>query len=158
VAHNFLYNSSVNGIYDLAVFAPTPGPRIEHNTLVDCEIGIFTASFIGPMDGRLIHQNSISQDGLLGDGQSCIVANQLNEAMIRANSFEGDYAGPLVVLSNSSNGTLLQNRDLRPATPAGSPTYYLDVNSSGNLVLGASGTAVDDGTNNQIFLMGLGGK
>ena len=78
--------------------------------------------------GVLIHQNSISQDGLLGSGQSCIVANQLRGALIRANRFEGDYTGPLVVLSR------------------------------GNLIMGASRTAWDTCTNNKIFAKGPGKK
>ena len=108
--------------------------------------------------GVLIHQNSISQDGLLGSGQSCIVANQLRGALIRANRFEGDYTGPLVVLSSSINCVLLENRDLRPTDLPESATYFLDVSSSGNLIMGASGTAQDTGTNNKIFLQSPGGK
>jgi hypothetical protein len=158
VTHNIIYNSSGRGIWDLVIFAPTPGPAIQHNTLVDCEIGIMTYSFVGPMAGRLIHQNSFSQDGLLGSGQSCIVANQLSESLIRANRFEGDYTWPLVMLQSSSNNVLLENRDLRSTDLPESPTYYLDGSSSGNLVMGASGTAQDTGTNNKIFLHGPGGK
>jgi hypothetical protein len=158
VAHNIVYNSSHNGIYDLVIFAPTPGPTIEFNTLVDCEIGIFTNSFKGPMNGRLIQQNSITQDGLLGEGQSCIVANQLSESLIRSNRFEGDYTGPLVALLSSNNNVLLVNRDLRSTDLPEPPTYYLDALSSGNLIMGASGTAQDTGTNNKIFLQSPGGK
>lgn len=158
VAHNIIYNSSGRGIWDLVIFAPTPGPTIQNNTLVDCEIGIMTYSFVGPMAGRLIHQNSFSQDGLLGSGQYCIVANQLIGSLIRANRFEGDYTGPLVVLSSSSNNVLLENRDLRSTELPEPPTYFLDGSSSGNLVMGASGTAQDTGTNNQIFLHGPGEK
>jgi hypothetical protein len=36
VAGNILYNSALIGIWDFAVFAPSPGPKIEGNTLVDC--------------------------------------------------------------------------------------------------------------------------
>ena len=158
VANNIVYNSTLNGIWDLVAAAPAPGPTIKHNKLVNCMIGIKTESVVGPRDGVLIHQNSISQDGLLGSGQSCIVASQLSGALIRANRFEGDYAGPLVMLSSSINNVLLENRDLRSTDLPEPPTYFLDASSSGNLVMGASGTAQDTGTNNKIFLHGPGGK
>ena len=158
VANNIVHNSTLNGIWDLVAAAPTPGPTIVNNKLVNCMIGIKTESVVGPRDGVLIHQNSISQDGLLGSGQSCIVAGQLSGALIRANTFEGDYAEPLVTLLSSSNNVLLENRDLRSANLPEPPTYFLDVSSSGNLIRGASGTAQDLGTNNQIFLQGPGGK
>ena len=158
VAHNIVYNSSGIGIRDLVGLAPSPGPTIQHNTLVDCNIGIQTISWIGPRTGVLIHQNSISQDGLLGSGQSCIVANQLSESLIRANRFEGDYTWPLVMLQSSSNNVLLENRDLRSTDLPESPTYFLDMSSSGNLIIGASGTAQDTGTNNKVFLHGPGGE
>ena len=103
-------------------------------------------------------KNSISQDGLLGSGQSCIVASWLNASLIRANRFEGDYSEPLVALLSSSNNVLLENRDLRSTDLPEPPTYFLDVSSSGNLIMGASGTAQDLGTNNQIFLQSPGGK
>jgi hypothetical protein len=158
VAHNFVYNSSGMGIHDLVLLAPTPGPRIEHNTLVDCEIGIFIYSFVGPMEGRFIHQNLFSQDGLLGSGQSCITAIVLSASLVRSNMFEGDYSGPLVVLLSSGNNILLENRDLRSAIPQVSPTYYLDASSLGNLVVSASGTALDLGADNRIFLQSPGVK
>ena len=158
VAHNMVYNSSGNGISLLTALAPSPGPTIVHNTLVDCEIGIMTQSWLGPSAGVLLHQNSISQDGLLGSGQSCIVVSQLSGALVRANRFEGDYTGPLVVLSGSVNNTLLENRDLRSTDLPESATYFLDGSSSGNLIMGASGTAWDTGTNNKIFIQGSGGK
>jgi hypothetical protein len=78
--------------------------------------------------------------------------------LIRANRFEGDYTGPLVVLSSSGNNVLLENRDLRSTDLPEPPTYFLDVSSSGNLIMGASGTAQDTGTNNEIFLRSPGGK
>jgi hypothetical protein len=158
VSQNIIYNSSLIGIWDLVGVAPSPGPTIRHNTLDDCVIGIMTDSWIGPRTGVLIHQNSISysQGGLLGSGQACIVASQSKEALIRANRFEGDYAGPLVTLSSSSDCTLLENRDLRSAMPTESPTYFLDGSSSGNLIRGGSGTAIDLGTNNEIYLQGPG--
>ena len=158
VAHNMVYNSSGNGISLLTALAPSPGRTIEHNTLVDCEIGIMTQSWLGPSAGGLLHQNSISAAGLLGSGQSCIVASQLSGALIRANRFEGDYTGPLVVLSSSTNNVLLENRDLRSTDLPEPPTYFLDASSSGNLIMGASGTAQDTGTNNKIFLHSPGGK
>jgi hypothetical protein len=152
LAHNVIYNSSGNGIWDIALFAPSPGPTIKHNTFGDCVTGIQITSFIGPRSGLLIHQNTIFQDGVIGGGQSAIVAYQLTASMIRANRFEGDYTGPLVVLSSSTDNTLLENRDLRPTLPLGPPTYFLDVSSSGNLIRGSSGTAFDLGNNNRIFL------
>lgn len=158
VAQNMVYNSSGNGISLLTALAPSPGPTIKHNTLVDCEIGIKTQSWIGPSTGVLIQQNSISQDGILGSGQSCIVASWLNASMISANAFEGDYTEPLVKLLSSSNNVLLENRDLRSTDLPEPPTYFLDVSSSGNLIKGASGTAQDTGTNNKIFLQSTGGK
>jgi hypothetical protein len=158
VAQNTIYNSSVVGIWDLAAFAPSPGPTIEKNTLVDCVTGIRTESLIGPRAGTLIDDNSISQDGLLGSGQSAIAANSLTASLIRKNSLAGDFTGPLVALESSSNCTVLMNKDQRKTIPPGSPTYFLDASSSGNLIKGASGTAVDNGTNNTILLPGKGGK
>lgn len=158
VANNIVYNSTLNGIWDLVAAAPAPGPTIKHNKLVDCVIGIKTESVVGPRDGVLIHQNSISQDGLLGSGQSCIVASWLKASLIRANTFEGDYTEPLVALLSSSNNVLLENRDLRSTDLPEPPTYYLDALSSGNLIMGASGTAQDTGTSNKIFLQSPGGK
>ena len=158
VANNIVYNSTLNGIWDLVAAAPTPGPTIVNNKLVNCMIGIKTESVVGPRDGVLIHQNSISQDGLLGSGQSCIVASWLNASLIRANTFEGDYTEPLVALLSSSNNVLLENRDLRSTDLPEPPTYFLDASSSGNLIMGASGTAQDTGTNNKIFLQSPGGK
>jgi hypothetical protein len=156
VAYNIVYNSTLNGIWDLVAAAPTPGPTIKHNKLVNCMIGIKTESVIGPRDGALIHQNSISQDGLLGSGQSCIFASWLNASLIRANTFEGDYTEPLVALLSSSNNVLLENRDLRSTDLPEPPTYFLDVSSSGNLIRSASGTALDLGANNKIFLQSPG--
>ncbi len=158
VANNIVYNSTLNGIWDLVAAAPTPGPTIGNNKLVNCMIGIKTESVVGPRDGVLIHQNSISQDGLQGSGQSCIVAGQLSGALIRANTFGGDYTEPLVMLLSSSNNVLLENRDLRSTDLPEPPTYFLDTTSSGNLIMGASGTAQDLGSNNQIFLQNPGGK
>jgi len=159
VAHNIVYNSSLIGIWDLVGIAlPPPRPTIKHNKLVNCMIGIKSESWGAPMNGRLIHQNSISQDGLLGSGQSCIVASWLNASLIRANTFEGDYTEPLVALLSSSNNEMLENRDLRSTDLPEPPTYFLDVSSSGNLIMGASGTAQDTGTNNKIFLQSPGGK
>lgn len=157
VAHNIAYNSSGAGIWDVALIAPSPGTTIRHNTLVDCEIGILAESYVAdPREGFLVHQNSISQDAQSGSGQYGIVANRLSASLIRANRFEGGYTGPLVVLSGSGNNTLLENRDLRSTIPPESPTYLLDVSSSGNMILGASGTALDLGTNNEVFLHGPG--
>ena len=152
VSGNVIYNSKNNGIWDLAVFAPSPGPTIEHNTLVNCATGIQITSLIGPRPGLLIHQNTISQDGQMGSGQSCIVAYQLTTSMIRANRWEGDYSDPLVVLSGSTANTLLENRDLRLTLPSWPPSYFLDTSSSGNLIRGAAGTFLDLGSNNRIFL------
>ena len=149
VAKNIVYNSTLSGIWDLVAAAPTPGPAIVNNKLVNCMIGIKTESVVGPRDGVLIHQNSISQDGLLGNGQSCIVATQLSGALIRANTFEGDYTEPLVTLLSSSNNVMLENRDLRSTDLPEPPTYFL---------MGASGTALDLGVNNKIFLQSPGGK
>jgi len=150
IAHNSVHNSAGYGVWDLCAGAPSPGATIEHNTVVDCVIGIVSYSFVGPRTGGLIHQNSISQDGLMGSGQSCILANQVSAATMRANTFKGDYTGPLVLLLSSTSCTLLENRDLRSIP--GAPTYFLDALSSDNLIRAASGTAVDNGTNNRIFL------
>lgn len=150
VRHNVINNSKDNGIWDLALFAPSPGPIIEHNTLVNCATGIQITSLMGPRPGLLIQQNSISQDGLMGSGQSGILAYQLSESLIRANRFSGDFAGPLVVLASTTDTILLENRDLRSTIPPWSPTYFLDASSSGNLVQASYGTALDLGTNNTI--------
>lgn len=72
--------------------------------------------------------------------------------------FEGDYTEPLVALLSSSNNVMLENRDLRSTDLPEPPTYFLDVSSSGNLIMGASGTAQDTGTNNKIFLQSPDGK
>ncbi|HET7318537.1 MAG TPA: hypothetical protein VFK23_05305 [Nitrospirota bacterium] len=53
---------------------------------------------------------------------------------------------------------MLENRDLRSTDLPELPTYFLDVSSSGNLIMGASGTAQDTGTNNKIFLQSSDGK
>ena len=151
VTQNTVYNSSGYGIYDLAVFAATPGATIEHNTLTNCVNGILSYSYAGPRSGVTIHQNAFLQDGLMGSGGSCIIGNALSDSLIRANTFEGEYIGPLVVFLSSTDCTLLENRDLRPR-PLLSPTYFLDVSSSGNLVRGA-GTALDLGSNNSILLI-----
>ena len=152
VTHNRVYNSTMYGVWELSALAPSPGATIEHNTLIDCVIGIECDSMTVPRIGGLIHQNTISHDGMLGSGQSCIVLYQVDADMIRANRFEGDYSGPLVVLASSTDNTLLENRDLRPTLPPWPPTYFLDASSSGNLIRGAAGTASDLGTNNRIFL------
>lgn len=151
IAHNTIYNSKDYGIWDLAIFAPSPGPTVEHNTVTDCAVGILTYSIPGPRPGLLIHQNTISQDGEYVGGQSAIVAFQLSSSMIRANTFDGDFAAPLVVLTSTTDCTLLENRDLRLTIPAWSPTYFLDGSSSGNLIRAHSGTALDLGTNNTIY-------
>jgi len=70
--------------------------------------------------------------------------------MIRANTFDGDFSGPLVVLTSTTDTIFLENRDLRSTIPAWSPTYFLDASSSGNLVQASYGTALDLGTNNTI--------
>ena len=154
ITHNTVYNSAVFGIWDYCVIAPSPGAEIAHNTIVDSAIGIASYSEIkaGARPGGLIHQNLILQDGQVGVGQDAILAFTVNGATMTANDFQGDYAGPLVVLSNSTNCTLLDNRDLRPTSASGSLTYFLDASTSGNLIQAASGTAFDLGTNNLIFI------
>lgn len=148
VGHNLINNSKDNGIWDLALFAPSPGPTIEQNMLVNCTTGIQITSLMGPRPGLLIQQNAISQDGLMGNGQYGILAYQLSDSMIRANTFRGDYNGPLVVFSSSTNSTLIENRDLRVTFPPWSPTYFMDASSSGNLTRAANGSYIDLGTNN----------
>jgi hypothetical protein len=44
------------------------------------------------------------------------------------------------------------NTDMRRTIPSWAPTYFLDIDSSGNLIKGTSGTAVDKGSNNTIIL------
>jgi len=158
VAENVIYNSSGFGIWHLAAYPPYPAPRIEKNTLVDCAwSGIATDSLIGEvLDGVSIDENLIFQDGRLGSGLSCITANSLNACAIRKNSFAGGFAAPLVVFGSSTNCKALMNRDWRQTIPPESPTYFLDSSSSGNLIKGASGTAVDNGTNNTILLPSRG--
>ncbi|MBZ5567228.1 MAG: hypothetical protein LAN64_05170 [Acidobacteriia bacterium] len=177
VAQNIVYNSSFIGIWDLAALPPpppgpplSPGPKIEGNTVSDCALtGIWSdssilASIVGPREGGLIDKNSISQDSLLGSGQSCIKADFLSACSITRNSFSGTFSGGLVQLGSSNNCTLLMNKDQRKSIPSGSPTYILDryspdsPYSSGNLIKGSSGTAVDNGTNNTISLPPRGGK
>jgi hypothetical protein len=152
VSRNLVVNSSGFGIWNFALFAPTPGAKIVHNTIIDADTGILENGFVGRRPGGLIHQNRISQSGTMVAGQSAIIASQLDASVIRANKFEGTYAGPLVVLSDSTNCELLENQDLRTTAAPESPTYFLDGLASDNLIRAASGTAVDLGTNNLIFL------
>ena len=154
VTGNSVDNSSYLGIWDLAGAAPSPGPNIEKNVVTNAEIGILSQSSIGPRPSVLIERNSISQDGLLGSGQSCVVADQSSEAVIALNSCEGDYLSSVFVLAGVSDSNLLQNRVFKASTPPGVPTYYLDAASIGNLVVGTSGTFVDDGTDNEILIRG----
>lgn len=58
------------------------------------------------------------------------------------------------VQPSASSCKLLMNVDLRHSIPEWDPTYFLDILSSGNLIVGTSGTAVDKGTKNTIFLPG----
>jgi hypothetical protein len=88
----------------------------------------------------------------MGSGQAAVIAYSISDATIRANRFEGEYTGPLVLMLGSTDSVLLENRDLRSPIPPWPPTYFLDAMSSGNLIRGASGTALDLGTNNRIFL------
>jgi hypothetical protein len=154
VTENFIYNSALLGIWDFAVFAPSPAPQIEANILVDCAwIGIWSdRSSIGQRDNVRIERNFISQDGLLGNGGSAIVANALHACSFNTNTFGGDFYAGVVELWASTDCTLLMNRDRRKSIPANSPTYFLDTESSGNLIKAASGTALDTGTNNIVLL------
>jgi hypothetical protein len=151
VSQNLIVNSSGFGIWNFALFAPTPGATIVHNTIIDADTGILENGFVGRRPGSLIHQNRFSQSGTMVNGQSCIIESQLDASLIRANKFEGTYTGHLVVMSDSINCVLLENQDLRTTAPA-SPTYFLDALTSDNLIRAASGTAFDLGTNNKIFL------
>lgn len=153
VTKNIVRNSLVYGIWDLVAVAPTPGPAIVANTFIDCGLSaIQTESAIGPREGVKIDANFIFDDGRLGSGQACITGNGLSGALMRWNTFSGTYSGPLVVLKSASNCKLLMNTDLRRTIPSWAPTYFLDIGSTGNLIKGMSGTAVDDGSNNTIIL------
>ena len=155
VERNVVQNSLVYGLWDLVAIAPTPGPRIVGNTFIDCSVSaIQTESVIGPREGVTIDWNLVFEDGLYGNGQASITGNSLSGALMRWNWFAGTYAAPLVLLNNASNCKLLMNVDLRHSIPAWAPTYFLDILSSGNLIVGTSGTAVDNGTNNRILLPG----
>lgn len=159
VTMNIVRNSLVYGIWDLVAVAPTPGPAIVGNTFIDCGVSaIQTESAIGPREGVKIDANFIFQDGLLGSGQACITGNSLSGALMRWNTFAGSYSLPLVGLYSASNCKLLMNADLRRTIPSWAPTYFLDIASSGNLIMGMSGTAVDKGSNNTILITGWGGK
>jgi hypothetical protein len=159
VTRNIVRNSLVYGIWDLVAIAPTPGPTIRGNTFIDCGVSaIQTESAIGPREGVKIDANFVFHDGLLGSGQACITGNSLSGALMRWNTFSGSYSGPLVALHNASNCKLLLNTDLRRTIPSWAATYFLDIDSSGNLIVGMSGTAVDMGSNNTIILPGQGGK
>lgn len=153
VTKNIVRNSSIYGIWDLVAVAPTPGPTIVGNTFIDCGVSaIQTESYIGPRQGVNIGGNFILNDGLFGNGQACITGNYLSGALMRWNTFAGSYSAPLVWLNGASNCKLLMNNDMRRNIPSWASTYYLDIASSGNLIIGMSGTAVDNGSNNTIFL------
>lgn len=156
VGHNTISNSSGTGIWDLNAIFPSPGPVIEQNKILNCEVGITVTGALGPRTGVEIRDNVISQTGDMGSGQSCIVAFQLSDSTIRANRFRGEHAGPMVMLASATNCMIVKNRDRRSTIPPECPTYYLDVSSSGNTIRGSSGTAVDNGTNNTIHLPGGG--
>jgi len=154
VTKNIVRNSLVFGIWDYVAIAPTPGPAIAGNTFIDCGVSaIQTESANGqPREGVRIDGNFILQDGQLGDGQACITGNYLSGALMRWNAFAGSYSGPLVWLNSGNKCELLMNTDMRRTIPSFAETYFLDVASSGNLIVGMSGTAVDKGTNNTIIL------
>jgi hypothetical protein len=102
----------------------------------------------------MIDGNLLFEDGLYGSGQASITGNSLSGALMRWNWFAGTYAGPLVLLNNATSCKLLMNVDLRRSIPDWAPTYFLDILSSGNLIVGTSGTAIDNGTNNTVILPG----
>jgi hypothetical protein len=155
VTRNVVRNSLVFGLWDFVALAPTPGPRIVGNTFIDSGLsGIQTESEIGPREGVTIDGNFFFEDGRYGSGQASITGNSLSGALMRWNRFAGTYAGPLVHLNNASSCKLLMNFDLRHSIPSEAPTYFLDILSSGNLIAGTSGTAVDNGVNNTILLPG----
>jgi hypothetical protein len=155
VTRNVVRNSLVYGLWDFVAIAPTPGPRIVGNTFIDSGVSaIQTESEIGPREGVTIDGNLLFEDGLYGSGQASITGNSLSGALMRWNWFAGSYAAPLVLLNNASSCKLLMNFDLRHSIPDEAPTYFLDILSSGNLIVGTSGTAVDNGTNNTIILPG----
>lgn len=155
VERNVVRNSLVYGLWDLVALAPTPGPKIVLNTFIDSSVSaIQTESVIGPREGVTIDGNLLFEDGLYGSGQASITGNSLSGALMRWNWFAGTYAAPLVRLNNATNCKLLMNVDLRHSIPESAPTYFLDILSSGNLIVGTSGTAVDKGANNKIFLPG----
>jgi len=155
VERNMVRNSLVYGLWDFVALAPTPGPRIVGNTFIDCSVSaIQTESEIGPREGVTIDGNLVSEDGRYGNGQASITGNSLSGALMRWNTFAGSYAGPLVSLNSASKCKLLMNVDVRHSIPTSAPTYFLDILSSGNLIVGTSGTAVDKGTNNKIVLPG----
>jgi hypothetical protein len=152
LTRNSVRNSLGFGIWDLEALAPTPGPAIVGNTFVDCGVScVQSESAVGPREGLKVDGNSISQTGKLGNG-AAITGNFLSGALMRWNTFAGSYSGPLVVLSSASNCKLLMNFDLRRNFPPLAPTYQLDSLSSGNLIVGISGTAIDNGTNDTIIL------
>jgi len=154
VSGNIVRNSLVFGIWDYVAFAPTPGPTIAGNTFIDCGVSAIQSESANgqPREGVTIDGNFILQDGQFGDGQACITGNYLSGALMRWNTFAGSYSGPLVWLNSGSKCKLLINTDLRHNIPSSAPTYFLDIVSSDNLIVGISGTAVDKGTNNTIIL------
>lgn len=153
VTRNLVRNSLVYGVWDLVAVAPTPGPKIVGNTFIDCGVsGIQTESAIGPREGVQVDGNLVIQDGQQGSGMAAITGNLLSGALIRLNTFAGDYSGPLVGLYGASKCRLFMNTDLRRTIPSWAPTYFLDIASSDNLIIGISGTADDRGSNNTIIL------
>lgn len=150
---NTVRNSLVYGLWDLVAIAPTPGPTIVGNKFIDCSVSaIQTESTIGPREGVAIDGNLISGTDSYGTEVAGITGNGLTGARIRWNAFSGTYAGPLVLLNSAANCKLLMNIDFRRNAPSLAPTYFLDALSTGNLIVGMSGTAVDQGTNNTVIL------
>ncbi len=154
VSGNIVRNSLFFGIWDYVVFAPTPGPTIAGNTFIDCGVSAVQtqSDFRTAREGAKIDTNFIFQTGQLGTGGSAITAMNVSGAMMRWNTFVGSYSVPLVALLGASNCTLLMNWDTRRIIPSEAPTYFLDTNSSFNLIKGLTGTANDKGGNNTIIL------
>ena len=94
---------------------------------------------------------------MLGSGESGIVAYRLGASLIRANRFDGDYTGPLVVLSGPVNNTLLENRDLRSTDlPEPRPTSWIAARRQSDP--GCVRDRPNTGTNNEILPLEPGGK
>jgi hypothetical protein len=153
VASNIIQNTSIYGIWDAAFLGPAPGARIESNSLTDSGVtGIAVEAYAGPRDGSAVSFNMVAQDARQLPGLFLIGVLGMDGCTINSNTLAGDVPLVGVALQSTSNCAVVANKDKRKTMSPASPTYFLDPLSSGNLIKAATGTAVDNGTNNTILI------